>query len=198
VFQKAKAAEQQLAAAASAAAAAAGADSRQQAQAGKAAPKMDGHVYGALIAACAQAIRVRSSDLREQLVILERAFQVRVLPVVQGYWVSGMCQHVVRMPLFCIVCQAVQGVPMLLYCAEVCFCLVLGLLFLLQVLQEAEDAGLYLETPAWNALLMCAGETKQGSSCPQAYAAPGSSQSGRGLQSLTSSTSSRCSSVACS
>lgn len=29
---------------------------------------------------------------------------------------------------------------------------------LLQVLQEAEDAGLYLETPAWNALLMCAGE----------------------------------------
>lgn len=88
VFQKAKAAEQQLAAAASAAAAAAGADSRQQAQAGKAAPKMDGQVYGALIAACAHAIRVRSSDLREQLVILERAFQVRVyLGVgVLGFW----------------------------------------------------------------------------------------------------------------
>lgn len=76
VFQKAKAAEQQIAAAAAAASAAAGADSRQQKAAGKAAPKMDGHVYGALIAACAQAIRVRSSDLREQLVILERAFQV--------------------------------------------------------------------------------------------------------------------------
>lgn len=27
----------------------------------------------------------------------------------------------------------------------------------LQVLQEAEDAGVYLETPVWNALLMCAG-----------------------------------------
>lgn len=76
VFQKAKAAEQQLTAAATAAAAAAGADSRQQAMAGKAAPKLDGHVYGALIAACAQAIRRRSSDLREQLVTLERAFQV--------------------------------------------------------------------------------------------------------------------------
>lgn len=76
VFQKAKAAEQQLSAAAAAAAAAAGADSRQQAAAGRAAPKMDGHVYGALIAACAQAIRMRSSDLREQLVVLERAFQV--------------------------------------------------------------------------------------------------------------------------
>lgn len=76
MFQKAKAAEQQLAAAAAAAAAAAGADKLQQKAAGRAAPKMDGHVYGALIAACAQAIRVRSSDLREQLVILERAFQV--------------------------------------------------------------------------------------------------------------------------
>lgn len=76
MFQKAKAAEQQLTAAATAAAAAAGADSRQQAMAGKAAPKLDGHVYGALIAACAQAIRRRSSDRREQLVTLERAFQV--------------------------------------------------------------------------------------------------------------------------
>lgn len=76
VFQKAKAAEQQVAAAAAAAAAAAGADKQQQKAAGKVAPRMDGQVYGALIAACAQAIRVRSSDLREQLVILERAFQV--------------------------------------------------------------------------------------------------------------------------
>lgn len=116
VFQKAKAAEQQLAAAASAAAAAAGADSRQQAQAGKAAPKMDGQVYGALIAACAHAIRVRSSDLREQLVILERAFQVGVY---LGLWVSGLggCEHVFSYrPLLhaCLCskqhyCQAVAG-----------------------------------------------------------------------------------------
>lgn len=31
-------------------------------------------------------------------------------------------------------------------------------MYLLQVLQEAEEAGVYLETPVWNALLMCAGE----------------------------------------
>jgi hypothetical protein len=29
---------------------------------------------------------------------------------------------------------------------------------LMQVLHEAEDAGVYLETPVWNALLMCAGK----------------------------------------
>lgn len=33
-----------------------------------------------------------------------------------------------------------------------------GLLFsFLQVLQDAEDAGVYLEAPVWNGLLMCAG-----------------------------------------
>jgi hypothetical protein len=57
-------------------------------------------LYGALIAACAQGIKARSSDRKEQLVVLERAFQV---------------------------------------------------------LQDALDAGVHLETPAWNALLMCAG-----------------------------------------
>jgi hypothetical protein len=35
---------------------------------------------------------------------------------------------------------------------------VLVFIYILQVLQEAEDAGVFLETPAWNALLMCAGE----------------------------------------
>lgn len=35
-----------------------------------------------------------------------------------------------------------------------------GLLFsFLQVLQDAEDAGVYLEAPVWNGLLMCAGGT---------------------------------------
>jgi hypothetical protein len=92
VFQKAKAAEQQLAAAAAAAAAAAGADASRQQSAARAAPKMDGQVYGALIAACAQAIRLRSSDLREQLVILERAFQVRAWRIV--YVAAGRQVHI--------------------------------------------------------------------------------------------------------
>ena len=100
VFQKAKAAEQQFAAAAAAAAAAEGASKKQQADAAQGAPKMDGQVYGSLIAACAKSIRARSSDMREQLVVLERAFQV---------------------------------------------------------LQQALDSGVHLETPAWNALLICAG-----------------------------------------
>lgn len=39
--------------------------------------------------------------------------------------------------------------------AGLCWCG--GAALLLQVLQEAEDGGVYLETPVWNALLMCAG-----------------------------------------
>jgi hypothetical protein len=89
VFQRAKAAQQQLAAAAAAAGNAADA------------PRLDSHLYGALIAACAQGIKSRSSDRKDQLVILDRAFQV---------------------------------------------------------LQDAMDCGVHLETPVWNALLMCAGE----------------------------------------
>jgi hypothetical protein len=85
VFQRAKAAQQQLAAAGNAADA----------------PRLDSHLYGALIAACAQGIKARSSDRKDQLVILDRAFQV---------------------------------------------------------LQDAMDSGVHLETPVWNALLMCAGE----------------------------------------
>jgi pentatricopeptide repeat protein len=108
VFQKAKAAEQQLASSAAAAAAAEGANAKQQADAALAAPKMDGHVYGALIAACAKSIRARSSDMREQLVVLERAFQV---------------------------------------------------------LQQALDGGVHLETPVWNALLICAGRCRQLQRC---------------------------------
>jgi hypothetical protein len=89
VFSKAKAAQQQLAAAAAAAGNPADA------------PSFDSYFYGALIAACAQGIKARSSDRKDQLVILDRAFQV---------------------------------------------------------LQEAMDAGVHLETPVWNALLMCAGK----------------------------------------
>lgn len=90
VFQKAKAVQQQL---------------QQEAAAAAGKPKstdhqLDSHVYGALIAACAQGIKMRSSDRKDQLVILDRAFQV---------------------------------------------------------LQEAIDSGVHLETPVWNALLMCAG-----------------------------------------
>ncbi|WIA13975.1 hypothetical protein OEZ85_002539 [Tetradesmus obliquus] len=96
VFAKAKAAQQQLAAAAAAAGNAADV------------PKFDSHFYGALIAACAQGIKTRSSDRKDQLVILDRAYQV---------------------------------------------------------LQEAMDAGVHLETPVWNALLMCAGRCRQLQRC---------------------------------
>lgn len=89
VFNKAKAAQQQL--------------QQEAAAAGKAAEQqLDGHIYGALIAACAQGIKARSSDRKDQLVILDRAFQV---------------------------------------------------------LQDAMDSGIHLETPVWNGLLMCAGQS---------------------------------------
>lgn len=97
VFQKAKAVQQQL--------------QQEAAAAGK--PKsaehtLDSHIYGALIAACAQGIKARSSDRKDQLVILDRAFQV---------------------------------------------------------LQEAVDSGVFLETPVWNALLMCAGRYGRSELC---------------------------------
>lgn len=69
---------------------------------------LDSHVYGALIAACAQGIKANSSDRKDQLVILDRAFQV---------------------------------------------------------LQDAMDSGVHLETPVWNALLMCAGRCRQLQRC---------------------------------
>eukprot|EP00878_Enallax_costatus_P009353 GHUV01009775.1.p2 GENE.GHUV01009775.1~~GHUV01009775.1.p2 ORF type:complete len:470 (+),score=146.39 GHUV01009775.1:319-1728(+) len=93
VFQKAKAAQQQLQQAAAAAGKAKAVDQQ-----------LDSQIYGALIAACAQGIKARSSDRKDQLVVLDRAFQV---------------------------------------------------------LQEAMDSGVHLETPVWNALLMCAGKGEQ-------------------------------------
>ena len=68
-----------VSASAAAAVAAEGGSKRRQADAAAGAPKMDGHVYGALIAACAKSIRANSGDLRQQLVVLERAFQVGVV-----------------------------------------------------------------------------------------------------------------------
>jgi hypothetical protein len=73
---------------------------RAQAAAAAAAGPLDSHVYGALIAACAAGIRARSSERKDQLVLLDRAFGV---------------------------------------------------------LQDAMAAGAQLDTPAWNALLMCTG-----------------------------------------
>lgn len=71
MFAKAKAAQSAAAAAEAAAAAAASPPSSRPL-------KLDSHAYGSLIAACARGIKARSSDRKEQLVVLERAFQVRV------------------------------------------------------------------------------------------------------------------------
>jgi pentatricopeptide repeat protein len=90
-----QAAADAAAAAASGAGAAAGAARRDAA-------RLDGWVYGALIAACAAGIKAAASDRKEQLVLLERAFGV---------------------------------------------------------LDDAAAAKVHLEAPAWNALLMCCGES---------------------------------------